>query len=120
MYIKHKGMHIKHHTYLCLVSPVAIKRSKMMSSSVKTSLVRKRSTSIFICPWESRDDTVRGNSSAGSMTITGRHTFTIYVRTHALYFIQNRYYLAQSLPIHSLYGKQTRISVRPRLQHYWS
>ena len=59
-------MHITRHTYLCLVSPVAIRRSRMMSSSVNTSLVRKRSTSIFICPWE----TVHGNSNAGSKTIS--------------------------------------------------
>ena len=63
-------MHITRHTHLCLVSPVAIKRSRIMSSSVNTSLVRKRSTSIFICPWESRDDTVHGNSNAGSKTIS--------------------------------------------------
>lgn len=84
MYIKHKGMHIKHHTYLCLVSPVAIKRSRMMSSSVNTSLVRKRSTSIFICPWESRDDTVCGNSNAGSKTITETHFYNIRTYTCTL------------------------------------
>ena len=107
MYSKHIGIHITRHMYLCLVSPVAIKRSRMMSSSVNTSLVRKRSTSIFICPWKAEMAQCMATAMQGA-TLQQRHTLTTYVCTHALYLVQNWYYLALSLPIHSLKGKQTK------------
>ena len=79
-------MHITRHTYLCLVSPVAIRRSRIMSSSVNTSLVRKRSTSIFICPWESRDDSAWQQQCGEQDHYRGTLLQHTYVHMHSTWY----------------------------------